>query len=251
MKKYEWDLEQIKSAVKESINFTEVLEKLGVPRQGNNTSTLKNILISNNIDYSHFTGRARVYETTYIQASEYLDNSKKIKSSKLKEKLLKENLIENKCALCGIDSWKGKSLTLQLHHIDGNHENNNLENLQLLCPNCHSQTDNYCGTANSNTSKYYCQDCGIEITKGSNYCSVCACKHRRKVENRPSKQQLIEDFKGLKSFVKVGKKYGISDNALRKWFSSYDLPTKAKELKNYIEDCTGSNPCGPTIPLNN
>lgn len=246
MNKYEWNLEQIKEAVKESINFTEVLEKIGVPRQGNNTKTLKNILISNDIDYSHFTGRARSYETNYIQASEYLDNTKKIKSSKLKEKLLKENLIENKCAICGISMWQDKHITLQLHHIDGNNENNSLENLQLLCPNCHSQTDNYCGTANSNVTKYYCQDCGVEITRGATYCSVCANKHRRKVEDRPSKEQLLTDFKELKSFVKVGKKYGISDNALRKWFSSYDLPTKAKELKNYIENHSGLNPGGPT-----
>ena len=88
MSKYDWNLEQIKIAVKESINFTEVLEKIGIPRQGNNTETLKKILISNNIDYSHFTGRARSYSTNYISASEYLDNSKKIHSSKLKNKLL-------------------------------------------------------------------------------------------------------------------------------------------------------------------
>ena len=66
MSKYEWNLEEIKIAVKESINFTEVLDKIGVPRQGNNSRTLKNILDTNNIDYSHFTGRARNYKTSYI-----------------------------------------------------------------------------------------------------------------------------------------------------------------------------------------
>ena len=101
MIKYEWNLEKIKEAVKESINFTEVLEKIGVPRQGNNTKTLKNILNSNSIDYSHFTGRARSYATNYIEATEYLNSDKKIKTSELKKKLLKENLIENKCARCG------------------------------------------------------------------------------------------------------------------------------------------------------
>ena len=63
---FEWDLGEIKIAVKESINFTEVLDKIGVPRQGNNSKTLKNILDTNNIDYSHFTGRARSYKTSYI-----------------------------------------------------------------------------------------------------------------------------------------------------------------------------------------
>ena len=78
MKKYDWNLEKIKEAVKESVNFTEVLNKLEIPRQGNNNKTLRKILDDNNIDYSHFTGRARSYNTNYINASEYLDNSKKL-----------------------------------------------------------------------------------------------------------------------------------------------------------------------------
>ena len=77
MNKYQWDLEKIKNAVKESINLSEVLIKLNIPRQGNNSTTLKKILDSNNIDYSHFTGRARTYKTTYVKAEVYLnaDNS--------------------------------------------------------------------------------------------------------------------------------------------------------------------------------
>lgn len=235
MKKYEWNLDEIKEAVKESINLTEVLDKIGVPRQGNNSKTLRNILDSNNIDYSHFTGRARSYSTNYIEASEYLNSDKKIKASKLKEKLLKENLIENKCAICGITEWQNKPIVLQLHHIDGNPEHNSLENLQLLCPNCHSQTDNYCGSANSNPTKYYCKDCGKEITRNATYCPVCAARHSRKVE-RPSLEQLIEDFKELKAYTKIGEKYGVKDNTVKKWFIAYELPGKVGELKEYIKN---------------
>lgn len=236
MKKYDWNLEKIKEAVKESVNFTEVLNKLKIPRQGNNSKTLRRILDDNNIDYSHFTGRARSYTTNYINAREYLDNSKKITSAKLKEKLLKENLIENKCAICGLTEWQNKPIILQLHHIDGNNQNNSLPNLQLLCPNCHSQTDNYCGSANTDKTKYYCKDCGVEITKKATYCSVCARKHSRKVENRPEKGQLIQDYLELKSFVKIGNKYNVSDNAIRKWFKSCDLPTSTKQLKEFINN---------------
>lgn len=236
MKKYEWNLSEIEKAVKESINFTEVLEKIGIPRYGNNNKTLKNILDANNIDYSHFTGRARTYTTSYIEASEYLNTDKKIKTSKLKNKLIKENIVENKCDICGLTNWLDKPIVLQLHHIDGNPNNNSLENLQLLCPNCHSQTDNYCGSANIDKIKYYCKDCGKEITRGAIYCTVCSRKHSRKVENRPSKEQLLEDFKELKSFVKVGNKYEVSDNAVRKWVKAYDLPSSAKEIKKLIKN---------------
>lgn len=63
--------------------------------------------------------------------------------TKLKERLFKEGIKEYKCECCGISEWNGKYLSLQLHHINGNHNDNRLENLQILCPNCHSQTDNF------------------------------------------------------------------------------------------------------------
>ena len=229
--KYNWNLERIKEIIPQCINFTEVLEMLSIPRQGNNSNTLKRLLDENNIDYSHFTGRARVYNNTSTSIKEYLSNRVKITSGKLRIKLLTEGLKENKCEICGITKWLGKPIVCQLHHIDGNNQNNNLENLQILCPNCHSQTENYCGSANVNKTKYYCKDCGKEINKGSVYCTICSHKHTRKVKDRPSKEKLLQDFKELKSFVKIGAKYGVSDNAIRKWFIQVGLPSKSKELK--------------------
>lgn len=229
--KYDWNLERIKEVIPQCINFTEVLEMLSIPRQGNNSNTLKRLLDENNIDYSHFTGRARVYNNTSTSINEYLSNRVKITSGKLRIKLLAEGLKENKCEICGITKWHGKPIVCQLHHIDGNNQNNNLENLQILCPNCHSQTENYCGSANVNKTKYYCKDCGKEINKGSVYCTICSHKHTRKVKDRPSKEKLLQDFKELKSFVKIGAKYGVSDNAIRKWFIQVGLPSKSKELK--------------------
>ena len=124
---------------------------------------------------------------------------------------------------------------MQLHHIDGNPNNNSLDNLQLLYPNCHSQTDNYCGSANAKQIKYYYKDCGSEITRGAIYCSVCSHKHTRIVKNRPNKKQLLLDFKKLKSLVQVGKKYGVTDNAIRKWAKAYELPSSTKELKELVK----------------
>lgn len=71
---------------------------------------------------------------------------------KIKGKLIREGLKENKCEICGlINEWNGKPLVLQLHHINGNHTDNRLENLQILCPNCHSIQE---GNAGSNIGKY-------------------------------------------------------------------------------------------------
>lgn len=71
-------------------------------------------------------------------------NGPYIGSSRLKKRLLKAELLEYKCDVCGnTGEWQGKELSLQLHHINGDHNDNRLENLILLCPNCHSQTDNF------------------------------------------------------------------------------------------------------------
>lgn len=73
----------------------------------------------------------------YKTAIEYA-NSTCVKSSVLKEKLIKEGLKDDKCELCGVSTWFGIKITLELHHKNGNHYDNDLNNLQILCPNCHS-----------------------------------------------------------------------------------------------------------------
>lgn len=73
-----------------------------------------------------------------------IENSTYKNTSRLKERLIKENYLEYKCAICGnVGIWQNKPLTLQLDHINGNHQDNRLENLRLLCPNCHTQTETY------------------------------------------------------------------------------------------------------------
>lgn len=77
--------------------------------------------------------------------SDFLSNLKPINSSRLKEYLIRFNYKENVCEICGNEAiWNNKKLSLQLEHKDGNHFNNSLDNLQIICPNCHSQTTTYC-----------------------------------------------------------------------------------------------------------
>lgn len=84
----------------------------------------------------------------YVSAVDYA-NYKTVRTALLKEKMIKEGLIENKCFQCGLTHWLGQPLVLELHHIDGNKLNNNFNNLQLLCPNCHSLTSNFRGRNNA------------------------------------------------------------------------------------------------------
>ena len=64
---------------------------------------------------------------------------------KLKKRLIKDGILEYKCDECGLDSWNNKNIVLQLDHINGISNDHRLNNLRLMCPNCHSQTETYCG----------------------------------------------------------------------------------------------------------
>jgi hypothetical protein len=66
-------------------------------------------------------------------------------TGKLKKRLLKEGIMKNECASCSIINWNNKNINMQLDHINGDSSDHRLNNLQLLCPNCHSQTDTWCG----------------------------------------------------------------------------------------------------------
>jgi len=80
-----------------------------------------------------------------------IENSKYLYTNNLKKKLLKNNLLNNICYICNqIPIWNNKKLSLQLDHINGINNDNRIENLRILCPNCHSQTETYSG---KNTNK--------------------------------------------------------------------------------------------------
>lgn len=170
--KYNWTKENIESVIEDCDSFSDVLRKLNIPIQGNNCVTLKKKVLLYNIDFSHFTyGNKKKVGWKHKNIEEYLIKGSTIKSAKLKNRLIKEGYKENKCEICGISEWNGKPIVCQLHHIDGDVTNNELSNLQILCPNCHSQTDNYCG--NANKSERLCPYCGNTMNYGSKMCVKC------------------------------------------------------------------------------
>jgi Zn finger protein HypA/HybF involved in hydrogenase expression len=75
----------------------------------------------------------------------YLVAGRNTSRAHLKKRLFAEGLKENRCETCGLTEWRGRPLSMALHHVNGDGRDNRLENLELLCPNCHSQTENFSG----------------------------------------------------------------------------------------------------------
>lgn len=213
----------LEKLVAECNSYAEILRKLNKSNSGTATKLLKDKLDNYGIIH-HFLSKKNHRPGEKLPLEKILIENSNYSSDRLKNRLIKEGIKENKCEKCGITNWYGEELKFHLHHINGNHNDNRLENLQILCPNCHSLTDNYSGKKLKKEQKY-CPDCGNLIGNNSNYCKHCSPKHRLnsvKVsdENKPSKEDLLELIK-TKPFTEIGKMYGVTDNAIRKWCKKY------------------------------
>lgn len=238
--------DEFRDIVNGSYSIREVAEKVGykATRSGGGRDRVKAKINALNIDTSHFKTTGRQYEKSptnkIIDPYDVLKNPSTVNRTTLRTILTRENLLEYRCSECGNDGhWNGKELTLQVHHQDGNIANNELSNLVFLCPNCHSQTNNY-GNKNIKkkpNKKYYCTECGAEITKDNRtgLCKTCANK-KMFTKEIPPKETLINTIKELKFRRSICYKYHVCDHTLNKWLDAYNLPTHIAELHSYIED---------------
>jgi Zn finger protein HypA/HybF involved in hydrogenase expression len=147
--KFKYTEEQLRLAIESSGSIRQVLSKLGLKEAGGNYETTKRRIFKLNIDTSHFHGQAHLKGKTHDYTKKpiefYLTKNSHHQSYKLKLRLITEGIKTHKCECCGIIEWRGQPTPIELDHINGNHTDNRLENLRLLCPNCHAQTDTYRG----------------------------------------------------------------------------------------------------------
>lgn len=229
--------------INECSNLNQVCIRLNKRPTNTNYVFLKNIISKYNLDISHFTEEFVPSKSKKYTFDDIFCVNSTFNSNKIKNKLIKENIKEWKCEKCQRTEWEGDKIPLELHHINGNRTDNRLENLKLLCCNCHSQTDNFCGkNIKKEKKKDICKNCGNEFEhNGKKFCSD-ECKKEyverqlKKISKCPSKEELINSFKELKSFLQISKKYNVSDKTVAKWFQKYNLPFRSKELKTYINN---------------
>ena len=154
---YKLSDEQFVELLKKSSTISEVLFKLGYTVKGNSWgySLIKRRMTDLNLDYSIFKGKQcmLVNKTAKpIKPEDILKENCKHQRTVLRRYIIKNNLIPYKCAICGCTMWQGRTLSLELDHINGINNDNRLENLRFLCPNCHSQTSTY-GSRNQQLNK--------------------------------------------------------------------------------------------------
>jgi len=156
---YECTDEQFVELIKNSTNVSEVLFKLGYTVKGNSWgySQIRRRMSDLGLAFSDFKGKSALKSGSekVVDPKKLFSKNSKHQRTVLRRYVIRENLIPYKCAICGVTEWNGKTLSLELDHINGINNDNRLENLRFLCPNCHSQTSTY-GSRNQqkNESEY-------------------------------------------------------------------------------------------------
>lgn len=198
--------EKVLKVLPESNSLNDVCHNLGLKGVNWYYKKIKDIIKKYNIDISHFgtLKKTNVHSFAKLSDVEYFSAGTHRSGGNMLKRLIQDGHKEHKCEKCGRIEWEGHPIPLQVHHINGDHFDNRIENLQVLCSNCHSLTDTF------GKKKH------IEKRK-----KTSGKKERISVEVITEnlvkeKEDLINAFKKYKSFVQVGKYYGISDNGIRK-----------------------------------
>ena len=148
------DYENLKNTITQSRTYSEVLKRLGIRAAGGNFDTLKKYIKKYEIDITHFEAykvrneKLSEFRKNFVKKDiqDYLVEGSDYNRGHLKERLYSEKIKERKCEICGQgEEWNGKKMSLILDHINGIWNDNRIENLRIVCPNCNATLETHCG----------------------------------------------------------------------------------------------------------
>lgn len=245
---YDYSKEDLQELLNTSNGYGDVLHKMGLNPKGGNPETLKKVIVEYKLDTTELDKNRRAVFSKCAKntmdlrckdISELLQKNVRYSPYKLLHRLYKEGLKEKRCERCKITEWEGEPISFHLHHKDGDRLNNELDNLQVLCPNCHSLTENFAGKAtkkaDSEKKKYFCIDCGEEISSSGKRCVKCAGRHKQNAEMKELTRDKLKDLIRTTPFTTIGKQFGVSDSTIRKHCKKFNLPYKSKEIKQFSD----------------
>jgi hypothetical protein len=214
-RKEKYSKENFEKAIKNANSIKDALRNLNLRAAGGNYKIFHKYVKIYNIDTSHFISREIQNKILLVNAfskkislSEILVENSNYNRSSLKNRLYNEGLKERKCELCGQgEEWKGKKMSLILDHINGVHDDNRIENLRIVCPNCNATLPTHCK--------------GKKGLKESEKKEKNDSKNNKRKVERPNYETLIKEVKDI-GYNAVGRKYGVSDNSIRKWIKFYE-----------------------------
>ena len=236
---------EARSAIQASSSFAEALRRLGMCPSGGAGRTLRKWSVLWGISTDHFdpyaATRARA-GTAALPLEQILVAGSSYHRGHLKERLFRAGVKQRRCELCGLGEWwYGRRFALVLDHINGVSNDNRIENLRIVCPNCAATFDTHCGRKLRLEARR-CVRCGASFQpkySAQRHCSSwCGRRHARpdggrarpaaRRVQRPPYAQLLAEVQAM-GYTSVGRKYGVSDNAIRKWIRAYEREQKSSE----------------------
>jgi 5-methylcytosine-specific restriction endonuclease McrA len=233
-------VDDLRKVISESLSYSEAIRAIGLDVKTIYLNTIRELVELHEIDTSHFSrkligknnGPSSIYDNDSFMLN--LVKNSKLSSKTLKRGLIFNSLIKHKCTGCGITTeYNGKPIVLQLDHINGINDDNSLENLRWLCPNCHSQSDTFSGRNARKLEIKYCK-CGAKLfpKNKTGTCSNCMDRasiansydHSRKFDlNKEELEVLIKSI----PMVEIGRRFGVSDTAVKKRCRRLGIELKA------------------------
>jgi hypothetical protein len=224
---------ELRDAIEKSPSLTAALRRLGLRAAGGNYLTLRRAIEHYGVSTDHFDPiwtRRATFAPKATPLDEVLVEHSTYHRGKLKERLYAAGLKQRRCELCGQgELWQGRPMSLIIDHVNGVGEDNRLEHLQIVCPNCAATLDTHCGRKNrilfEDRARLHCGDAFRPRYETHRYCSQKCGVHNSsghdprpaigKVE-RPPYDQLMAEL-AESNWSAVARTYGVSDNAVRKW----------------------------------